>query len=101
MRARAEEERGLTRPEGVLGGGPFQDLLTHRTRSPSEHYVKQFRGLGAWERIDYVRDVKAQPPSAHAARARTRLTSSRGSADPRRVTVGERGERARRLGHTE
>jgi hypothetical protein len=63
----AEEERDLTRPEGLLGGGPFPVLLTHHTRSPSERYVKQFRRLGSWERIDYVRDVKAQPP------ARTRL----------------------------
>lgn len=89
LTACAEEERDLTRPEGVLGDGLFPVLLTH-TRSPSERYVKRFRPMGSWERIDYVRDVKVQPPSAHAARARIRVTSSRGSADP-----GRHGLRAR------
>ena len=84
LTACAEEERDLTRPEGVLGDGLFPVLLTH-TRSPSERYVKRFRPMGSWERIDYVRDVKVQPP-----RARIRVTSSRGSADP-----GRHGLRAR------
>jgi hypothetical protein len=100
---------------GLRGGGAGPNTARVRTRSLPSHgpldtsYTFSLRTLretvsravGAWERIDYVRDVKAQPPSAHAARARTCVTSSRGSADPGRVTVGERGERARRLGHTE
>lgn len=32
----AEEERGLSRLEDTLGGGPVPVLLTHRTRSPTD-----------------------------------------------------------------